>query len=368
MPAGLVERGFQPLAVATEFMSESAPGPIISNFGIDRNWDQVVAGLPHQTFFHSSAWCRVLQTSYDYRPFYLVDGEGSSRGCLPIMEVDSWITGRRGVSLPFTDECVPLGSGPDQARELLFKAIQLGRERGWRSFGSHGGGRLIAEVAAGHPSYFNHSVDLRKTPGQLFDSFSEANRRAIRKAQRSGVKVEMATDIEALSTYYQLHCLSRKSFGLPPQPWRLFQAMYHHVLKQNLGFILLARHEGRTIAGAVFCHSGNHAVFKFGASDRRHQPLRPNNLILWEAIQRLGVKGIETFSLGRTSLANDGLRRFKLSWGSTENTLWYLNYDCRHGRFTAKFDDAYGWHNRVFQRLPGAVSRLVGAFLYRHWA
>jgi lipid II:glycine glycyltransferase (peptidoglycan interpeptide bridge formation enzyme) len=238
------------------------------------------------------------------------------------MEVDNWITGRRGVSLPFTDECIPLASTPEHARELLFKAIQLGRTAGWRRFVSQGAGHLIPEVAAGQPLYFSHSLDLRKTPDQLFDLFSDANRRAIRKAERSHVVVEEATDCRALALYYELHCLSRKRFGLPPQPWSLFKQIHQHVLARGLGFILLARHEGRAIAGAVFCHSGSHAVFKFGASDLAYQAVRPNNLILWEAIQRLISKGAEKFSLGRTSLANEGLRRFKLSWGSTENKSW----------------------------------------------
>jgi hypothetical protein len=345
-------------------MLESAS--TLSSLVTDPNWDKAVASQPQHTFFHSSAWVRVLQDTYRYQPFYLLDRNGA--GCLPLMEVNSWITGRRGVSLPFTDECLPLASSPEAARELLWQAIRLGEERGWRYFASKGGGSLIPEAAVGQPSYFSHSLNLQRSADALFDGFSEANRRAIRKAQRAKVSLVMATDLDSLKCYYRLHCLTRKRFGLPPQPWRLFQQIHRHVLTKDLGFILLARHEERTIAGAVFCYSGKHAVFKFGASDRDFQIHRPNNLILWEAVQKLAAKGFETLSLGRTSTANEGLRRFKLSWGSTEHRMWYLNYDYRIGQFVTRTDDAYGWHNHVFQRLPGIISRLAGNLLYRHWA
>ena len=72
---------------------------------------------------------------------------------------------------------------------------------------------------------------------------------------------------------------------------------------------------------------GNKAVFKFGASDERFQTFRPTNLVFWDAIQFLAQKGFETLHFGRTSLGNDGLRRFKSSWGTTEETINYFRFD-----------------------------------------
>ena len=40
---------------------------------------------------------------------------------LPLMEVDSWLTGRRGISLPFTDECEPLYPDAESFKNLLQK-------------------------------------------------------------------------------------------------------------------------------------------------------------------------------------------------------------------------------------------------------
>ena len=72
--------------------------------------------------------------------------------------------------------------------------------------------------------------------------------------------------------------------------------------------------------------------------------------------------------MGRTSLGNDGLRRFKLSWGTTESVVSYWRYDFRQRALVQGEDKAEGWHNGVFRLMPGPVARLAGALMYRHLA
>ena len=79
-------------------------------------------------------------------------------------------------------------------------------------------------------------------------------------------------------------------------------------------------------------------------------------------------KDFKTLHLGRTSLSNEGLRRFKLGWGATEQRIEYVKYDLQHDRFLTDKDESSGWHNRIFNHLPIPLSRVIGAGLYRHWA
>src|SRR5687767_12604218 len=75
----------------------------------DPEWDREVSKIAGATFFHSSHWGRVLWETYGYQPYYhRFDGAGR-RIFLCLSEIDSWITGKRGVSLPFSDECPILG-------------------------------------------------------------------------------------------------------------------------------------------------------------------------------------------------------------------------------------------------------------------
>ena len=110
------------------------------------------------------------------------------------------------------------------------------------------------------------------------------------------------------------------------------------------------------------------ALYKYGASDEAFQHLRGNNLVMWEAIRWLRRLGVTTLHFGRTSLGNEGLRRFKLGWGVREEMIEYVKFDYKRNQFVQEADAAAGWHNRFFRIMPSCLSRLTGAMLYRYWA
>jgi hypothetical protein len=71
-------------------------------------WDELLLRSRDPTFFHSSAWAEVLRAAYRYRPLYFASFENAELAWLmPFMEIRSLLTGRRGVSLPFSDHCPP---------------------------------------------------------------------------------------------------------------------------------------------------------------------------------------------------------------------------------------------------------------------
>jgi len=131
---------------------------------------------------------------------------------------------------------------------------------------------------------------------------------------------------------------------------------------------VLARADKRVVAAAVFFQFGKKAIYKFGASDDRFQQLRANNLVFWKAIQALAENGVVELDFGRTSLGNEGLRRFKLGWGSQESRLDYFKYDFRSKRFAKGCDRASGWQTRVMGVLPRVMCRWVGTMFYRRLA
>jgi lipid II:glycine glycyltransferase (peptidoglycan interpeptide bridge formation enzyme) len=122
------------------------------------------------------------------------------------------------------------------------------------------------------------------------------------------------------------------------------------------------------VAASVYFYLGGRAIYKYGASDLAQQHLRANNSVMWEAIRWLARAGATQLHFGKTALAHDGLRRFKLAWGTTEETIEYVKYDLRQNCFVSDADDVSGWHNDVFRSLPGFLSRAAGKLLYKHWA
>jgi hypothetical protein len=332
------------------------------------NWDRLFGALPGGSFFHGAAWVQVLQETYGYRPYYLTskDAEGN-RTLLPLMEVDSWLTGRRGISLPFTDDCEPICGDHESFEQLFYAAIRLGMARGWKTLEFRGGAKLF-DAATPSLAYYTHNLRLASSEEAQFGRLKSSVRRAIRKAEALGVTVKISQTQEALADFYHLHCQTRKKHGMPPQPLSFFRNLGRHVLARNSGIVVVASHRGTPIAASVYFHHRDQAIYKYGASDERCQILRGSNLVMWSAIKWCLGQGMRELSLGRTSLANEGLRNFKLGWDAEEGQISYFKYDLRAGQFVSGKDATSGWHNRIFKNLPTTASRLIGQALYRHWA
>lgn len=326
-------------------------------------WDEQLRLHPEASVFHTTAWARVLHATYGYRPCYL--RLGSAGPVLPLMEVDSWLTGRRGVSLPFTDRCDPLGTDNESFRRLLEAATERGRARRWKYLHLCGGSRHLPQAEPA-TSFWEHQLDLSVGPDRLLAGFDGAVRRAIKRAEAENVDVGFATDEEAMAHYYRLHCLTRKRQGMPPQPLSFFLNIQRFLLATGAGWIALARHRDEPVAGAVYFVHDRQALYKFGASDETRQHLRANQAVMWKAIHRLTTDGCSTLDFGRTSLTNEGLRRYKLNFGTVERRLDYHRIDPANGDFLTSPDRASGWHNRLFQLAPTAALRLFGTVLYRH--
>jgi hypothetical protein len=332
------------------------------------DWNGLLAGFADYSFFHSAAWAKTLAGAYGYTPAYLVVEEsGAVRGVLPLMEVNSRFTGRKGIALPFTDECGPLYDDCAWAHRLIQSAVALGKSRGWKSIEFRGGRELFPDAPAS-VSFYGHRLDLQEDEEAMFAGLDSSTRRAIRKGEKSGLIVSVSGRMEGLKTFYSLHCKTRRKHGMPPQPFVFFSNICRHILSRDLGMVVMAHWEDRPVAASVYFQSGTHAVYKFGASDESFQQLRGTNLVMWEAIKRLVRNGARTLDMGRTSLINEGLRRFKSNWGAREHRVEYIKYDLRQNAFIKDTDASTGWHNRIFRALPAGLSRMVGAVLYRHLA
>jgi len=335
----------------------------------DAQWDARLAAQGRdETFFQGTAWARVLKETYAFTPAYFATlVEGQVHALLPIMEVDSRLTGRRGVSLPFTDYCQPLASDSPGFQELFDQAVGYGLDRRWKYLELRGGQQFLPSAPPSQQFYV-HEITLADDEKRMFATLAPPVRRAVRKAQKQGLTVEILTSAEGMRQFYSLQCRTRRKHGLPPQPFRFFQNVQKCILAQGAGIIILARLGQRAVAGNVFLHAGPQAIYKFGASDETMLELRGNDLVMWEGIKYYASRGFRNLHLGRTSLANEGLRRFKLGWGAREHSINYFKYDLRKSAFVRDRDKAFGWHNRVFAALPLSWSRCLGALLYRHVA
>jgi hypothetical protein len=132
--------------------------------------------------------------------------------------------------------------------------------------------------------------------------------------------------------------------------------------------VQLVKYRDQWIAGAVFLKFGRNSTYKFGASDLSFQHLRPNNLLMWDAIERLRQEGSHRLSFGRTALQDAGLLQFKRGWGTTESIVPYSRIGL--GKAVAV---QTGYSRKaaeagmdIARKLPIPMLRLLGSIVYKH--
>jgi predicted N-acyltransferase len=332
-------------------------------------WDEQMLATGRASFFHSAAWAATLAATYGFTPCYFVLSSAADkiRAMVPLMEVRSFITGSRGVSLPFSDYCEPIWDSAEDAAYLLTRILNYGKKKGWKYLELRPGARMTADRPASD-TFLNHTLSLSPSADELLTSFRESTRRNIKKAAASEVDCTVSRSPHALKQFYALNCLTRKRHGIPPQPFSFFKNIHDHIISQNKGIVILAAHQNRVIAGAVYFHFGKRVMYKYGASNSDYQHLRANYLVMWQAIRFYRQKGYETLDMGRTDPKNSGLDQFKNGWNPTTKELVYYKYSLQNLLPPREGKNYPVMVERIMQHLPVQVLRMIGAFAYRHVA
>ena len=185
------------------------------------------------------------------------------------------------------------------------RLVQEGKKRQWKYIELRGGTDFLGDGPAS-AWFYRHTLDLTPGDAKLFKGLRDSTRRNIKKAEKEGVTVRFETTPEALREFYRLNCLTRREHGLPPQPWQFFEHLHEEILAKGMGSVALADYKGNTIAANVYLHTNGDAIYKYGASDKAHQNLRANNVIMWEAIKLYAGKGFKSLCFGRSGARKRG--------------------------------------------------------------
>jgi CelD/BcsL family acetyltransferase involved in cellulose biosynthesis len=156
-------------------------------------------------------------------------------------------------------------------------------------------------------------IDLRPDDDVLLSHMTSACRRNLRKAERVGVVVEEASDLAFADDYYaQLRDVFAKQHLVPTYGVDRVRALINHLRPSGNLLLLRARDgEGTCIATAIFPMFNSTTYFWGGASWRSHQHLRPNETLIWHALQYSKRRGVTEFDFG-------GGGTYKKKYGASE--------------------------------------------------
>jgi CelD/BcsL family acetyltransferase involved in cellulose biosynthesis len=287
-------------------------------------------------------------------------------------EVDSRVTGRRLVSLPFSDHCEPLVAGPEEFGMFLTE-LQSGQAGRWKYVEIRPRSALDAGLKGRSgfrpgAQYFLHTLDLRPSVEQLYSSLHpDSIRRKIRRAEREGLTYKEGRSAALLDEFYRLQLLTRRRHRLPPQPlgwFRNLAACLGDKLK-----IRVASKQGRPVAAILTLRYKDVLTYKYGASDAEFHNLGGMALLFWRAIQEARQEGLREFDFGRSDCDNPGLVTYKERWGAARSTITYLRYPPPRPEAAAKKQAKRGsaLARQVLSSAPDGMLTIAGKLMYRHF-
>ena len=324
-------------------------------------------------FYYQPAWLAFLASFYGYTPIPLMttSRHGRVTGFLPLCYINSRLTGRRLVSLPFSDHCPILAQDEASTNDLLNQAIRLAEQKHVRYLELRAGeNKALAardDLTVGN-LYANLPIQLASDPQRVLACLRPTARRKIKKARTQGVQVRLAEQREDMLKYYRLHLLTRtKKHGMPSQSLAFFLRLWDTFAPDGTLHLELAEYEGQTIAAHITMFYGQTARYMYGASDDRHQDLGAGYLLTWEEIAWGCQHGYTLLDLGRTAYANAGLMQYKRSWGATAEPSPYYYYPAIRGLSTTPEESRkYQLLTSCWKKLPLQLSAPLGGYLYRH--
>jgi hypothetical protein len=145
-----------------------------------------------------------------------------------------------------------------------------------------------------------YETDLRRPEDELFSAMTSACRRCIRKALKSGVRIEEARDPGFAREYYaQLEEVFHRQRLVPTYPIDRVRALIDCLLPTGRLLLLRALSpDGRCIATGIYPGLNTAAQLWGNASVRSDLALRPNELLHWYAMRYWKARGVERFDWG----------------------------------------------------------------------
>src|ERR1700692_866914 len=333
----------------------------------DSRWARFLDRHPRASAFHTPGWLEALHRTYGDEPVVYTTSppEQELTNGVAFCRVDSWLTGRRLVSLPFSDHCEPLVDGVDQLNELLTPALQELREGIIKYIDIRPLSLSFSEGTKGAESYFIHFLDLRPTLDELHKKFhGDSIRRKIQRAEREKLTLAVGSSEAMLAEFYKLHVSTRQRQQLPPHPLKWFRNVLTCLGADAQ--IWIAWKDGSAIASIFTLGHKQKMVYKYGCSDAHSHNLGGMQFLFWHLIRHSKEHGFVELDFGRSECANTGLVTFKDRWGTKRQLLTYLRYPPRRAGAGQDPSLIMKLGKKVFSHCPQGVLRLAGNLLYPH--
>jgi len=322
------------------------------------DWDEFVWKCSAATHFHLGGWKTVLEAVFGHNPHYLLAKDGTHiRGILPLIPVNSRLTGRYVTSLPGG-----LCAENEQTAHLLIEAaidyvkrvhadylILRDSLRKWDS-----------PALVTNDDHCTFLVELDEDPDKIWCGVNRRTRQSIKKAYRADLQVISGQN--NLDIYYPIYSQALQERGTPTQGHTFFDYLLRE-FPAIYNLFVVCRDED--ILGGGFVALFKDTIYNtWSGMLSQYYNLNTGYLLYWETLKFGCDTGYQWVDLGRSEWDSGGFK-FKKQWRGSPKPLYqqyYLNGISRPPSVgNQRADDLqYRIFIEMWKHLPRALTELLG--------
>jgi len=293
----------------------------------DEARDALVRAHPEGSFFHLSAWQRVIHDAFGHRSRELLAWQGEELvGALPMMQCTSLSGKKNLISMPYAVYGGPVGASPDVDAALVREAgvlgakLRVGRvELRTRRAPSFDGLPEAPELAKGSL----YVTFERELPGDVEGVLAGMPKKARAEARKARKKheLELSHGVWFVDDLYRLFLRNKRQLGSPGMPLSLFHKMVAE-FGTDCEVHLVRRGKEALAAVMTFAYGDTLLAYYSGTAEGADRQFSASNF-MYMALQEWAVeRGFRYFDFGR-SRRDSGAMSFKRRQGFEEADLDY---------------------------------------------
>lgn len=328
----------------------------------DEAWDAFVERHPDATFFHRSAWRRVVSEVFGHRPHYLTEQrDGQITAILPLFEIRSRLFGHSLISTAFCVGGGPLATDAASFDAILEQAAALGRTLKVDYVEL----RDLPSATPGWKTrddlYAGFERQLSRVEEENLQKIPRRQRAVLRKAltQDLTVTIESSTD-----AFYGLYSRTMRDHGTPALPQRFFDRLLAAFGPDCE--VLTVHAEGRPISSVLSYFFRGRVMPYYTGCRPEARTYGSNDLMHWALMRRAVERGCDVFDFGRSKVGT-GPYNFKRNWGFAPRPISHQFMLVRSQALpnVNPTNPAYSAAIRAWRRLPLGIANLISPMISR---
>jgi FemAB-related protein (PEP-CTERM system-associated) len=326
-------------------------------------WDMFVDHCSEATFFHRSAWQKIIVEVFRHPAYFLfAEDEGRIRGILPLAQVKSRLFGNALVALPFA-VYGGVAAVDTEAVSALEDAAQ-------KLAGSLGVDHLeFRNVAPRHPEWPTQDlyVTFRKPILPVLEDNMLAIPRKQRAMVRKGIKNGLISTVDRnTDRFFALYADNVHRHGTPAMPKKYFDTLLQ-AFGRDCEILTVSGPDGRSLSSVLSFYFRDEILPYYAGDDESARHLAANDFKYWELMRRACERGVKVFDYGR-SKQGTGSFAFKKNWGFEPQPLHY-EY-CLYKRDAIPQNNPnnpkYKFFIEAWRRMPISVANRLGPYIVRN--